>query len=213
MRNRKGQNMIRLGLSNIALTAGLAAALIACNTSDARAPQVSGTPTPEVAVAAPAQHEAPPPAEAPQAATPPEQAHPVDTAEQAPFVLTLRGPSSVPQVGDVQLEALISSPKGFNVPATLSIALPPGARLMSGQENEKLTTIPAGETRRIFKVTLTQKSETPIKVTIDARDPAGAMGAHAERLFPEPAEPVFTRPSRGVPPPPVARPLGHPPTR
>lgn len=203
MRNRKGYKMLRQGLSNIALTAGLAAALIACNTNDARAPQVSGTPAHELAAATPT----PAPVEAPQ---PSEH---VDTAEQAPFVLTLRGPSTMPKSGDLDLEALISSPKGYNVPATLSIALPAGARLTAGKENEKLTTIPAGETRRIFKVTLVDKTDEPIRVTIDARDPAGAMGAHAERLFPEPAEPVFTRPNRGVPPPPVARPLGHPPTR
>lgn len=199
MRNRKGQNMLRHGLSNMALTAGLAAALFACNTNDARAPQVSAAPTP--LAAAPTPVEANPPA------------HPVDSAEQAPFVLTLQGPSALPQSGDVEIVALISSTKGFNVPATLSIALPPGARLMAGQESEKLAAIPTGETRRIFKITLTQKTDTPIRVVIDARDPAGAMGAHAERLFPEPAEPVFTRPNRGVPPPPVARPLGHPPTR
>jgi hypothetical protein len=207
MRNRKGQNMLRHGLSNMALTAGLAAALIACNTNDARAPQVSAAPTPLAAAPAPVEA-APTPVEAPDHA-----AHPVDSAEQAPFVLTLQGPSALPQSGDVELVALIASPKGFNVPATLSIALPPGARLMAGQENEKLAAIPTGETRRIFKITLTQKTDTPIRVVIDARDPAGAMGAHAERLFPEPAEPVYTRPNRGVPPPPVARPLGHPPTR
>ena len=46
---------------------------------------------------------------------------------------------------------------------------------------------------------------TPIKVIVDMKDPNGAFGAHAERVYPEPKK-VKKPGSSRVPKPPVGRP-------
>jgi hypothetical protein len=198
-------------LSRLALSATAAAILVACNTNDARGPQVasapSDTPAPIAAAPAPSAEEtaATPPAKAEEAPKAPLEAS--EGEALGPFVLTLRGPDKVPDQGEIELQAKIDAHKEFKVPATITVELPKGAKLTSGKDKESLASIPAGETLRTFKVAIAGKLEAPIKVIVDARDPAGAMGAHAERAFPE-AKATYTRPSSKVPPPPVGRPGG-----
>ena len=131
-----------------------------------------------------------------------------------PFVLSVRGPDVLPDAGDIELTAKITAPREFKVPGTLSITLPAGARLASGNASEALASIPAGETQRTFKVTLSGKlgAGNQIRFVLDARDPGGSMGAHAVQLFPEvKATSTSTRTTPNAPPPPVGRPAGKAP--
>ncbi|MCC6648696.1 MAG: hypothetical protein IT374_24420 [Polyangiaceae bacterium] len=132
------------------------------------------------------------------------------TEAQPPFVLTLKGPDKVPDAGDFEVIAKIDARVALSTPATLVVTLPGGAKLVSGKDREALPSIAAGETLRTFKFSVT-KMDGPIKIALDMRDPAGARGAHAERIFPEtsPSMGITGAPAkttRAVPPPPVSRP-------
>ena len=175
----------------------VAAALAGCNTQ--QAPASPDKPAQDVA--------------AEQAAT--EKPTLTDPGETSvPFVLTVKGPDSIPESGELELVVRITAPHEFKVPGTLKIEVPTAAKLVSGNESESFATIPAGETRRTLKFTLGGKlgQGQQIKVVLDARAPTNAMGAHAEQKFPELA-PVVTRPSSRVPPPPVGRPVGIAPSK
>lgn len=201
--------MLRRKLSAAVIAAAAAALLVACGTKDAPPPQSAGDETKTGATA---------PADTPQATTPPPAATPGANVEHsvgetsAPFVLTLQGPPSLPDKGEIELTARLTAANEFKVPATISISLPKGVTLTAGKERESLTSIPAGDTLRSFKVSLSGKIDQPIKVVVDAKDPAGAMGAHAERAYPADLKPV-SRPGSNVPPPPVGRPTGVAPKR
>ncbi len=168
----------------------------------------------------------PAPAAAPQsAATPPVAATPAAQADppkkptpdemepsveaQPPFVLSLKGPDSVPDAGDFEITAKIEARVAIATPAMLVVTLPGGAKLVSGKDREALPRVDAGETSRTFKFSVS-KMDGPIKISLDMRDPSGARGAHAERLFPLTPPPGMAAPpaktGRAVPPPPVARP-------
>lgn len=213
-RGKETMMTLRHRTVSLGLAALAAAALAACNTNDARAPQVASAPTevapPAAANAAPADATNAP-ADKAQAPTAPLEAS--EGEALGPFVLSLSGPDKVPDQGEIELSAKIDAHREFKVPTTITIELPSAAKLTSGKDRESLASIPAGETTRTFKVAITGKLDKPIKVIVDARDPAGAMGAHAEKTFPE-AKTVYVKPSSNVPPPPVARPpVGRAPSR
>lgn len=191
-RSHKGKTMLRHDASTFALMTAVALALGACNANDGRAPAAQPDGQIQGASVAPSL---------------------VDPAEQAPFVLELTGPAVLPAAGDVEVRATLTSARGFNAPATLAVVLPKGATLASGLAHESFAAIPAGTTTRTFRVTMNGATGEPIRVSIDARSADGAMGAHAARQVPPEAEPAYKRPSRGVPPPPVSRPIGHAPAR
>ena len=177
----------------------VAAALAGCNTQSP-APQSSDKPAQDVA--------------AEQAAASEKQPSIVDPGETAvPFVMTVKGPDTLPDSGEIELVVRVTAQHEFKVPGTLKVELPTAAKLVSGSESESLATIPAGETRRTFKVAVNGKlgPGQQIKVVLDARAPSGAMGAHSEQLYPETPKP--TRPSSRVPPPPIARPVGIAPSK
>ncbi|MEP7124040.1 MAG: hypothetical protein ABJE95_24145 [Byssovorax sp.] len=196
--------------ATITIAAAAVVALVAgCSTS---APQATSE-DPKMAVQ-PDKAATPTPTEAPVAAPPPTQqaAAPRPALENsegetsAPFVLTLSGPAALPDTGEVEIVALITAHHEFKVPATLTIAVPKGAALSAGKASESMASIPGGDTKRSFKIKLTAKLDAPIRVILDAKDPAGSMGAHAERVFPEGLKPAAAKPASTVPPPPVGRP-------
>ena len=203
----KGTTMQRLKLSRMAIAIAAAALLAGCSTS---AP--TGSEDPKVATAAqPDKAAAPTDTAAPVVApTAPAAARPALEASEGeasvPFVLTLSGPATLPDTGAVEITANITAAHEFKVPATLGIALPKGATLGAGKASEALASIPGGDTIRVFKITLTGKLDQPIRIILDAKDPAGAAGAHAERTFPADFKPAPTKPASAVPPPPVGRP-------
>jgi hypothetical protein len=174
----------------------VAAALVGCNQSPA---QSSDKPAGEVA--------------AEQAASKPSI---VDPGEQSvPFVMTVKGPDALPESGEIELAVKITAQKEFRVPGTLKVLLPTSAKLVSGNETESLASIPAGETTRVYRVSLGGKLGVgqQIKVVLDARAPNAAYGAHSEQMYPEIQQPQATKPSSRVPPPPISRPIGMPPTK
>ena len=205
--------MQRHELSRLATTiaaAALAALLGGCSTSSPAAnedPKVAAQPDKAVVAA---------PTDTPVAAPPStEQAAPKPALEasegetRAPFVLTLSGPGTLPDNGEVEIVALISAPHEFKVPAMLTVAVPKNATLSAGKSSESMASIPGGDTKRAFKIKLTGKLDAPIRIILDAKDPAGSMGAHAERTFP--ADFKVAAPAKrasAVPPPPVGRPGG-----
>jgi hypothetical protein len=128
-------------------------------------------------------------------------------ASSAPFVVTLKGPTTPPQSGEVELTMVIDAAKPMKVPTNISVTLPSSAKLTSGQMKETLAELPGGKTTRTFKVSLSGKLTDPIRVIVDSKDPGGAFGARAERLYPETPEVQYNKPfSKSVPPPPVGRP-------
>jgi hypothetical protein len=205
----KGTRMQRHELSRIAITVAVAAFLAGCSTSAPQAasedPRVAAQPDKAVS---PTQTDTPvaaPPATE-QAAAPKPALESSEGEVSAPFVLTLSGPTTLPDSGEIEITARINAAREFKVPATLSVALPKGVTLSAGKDVESMASIPGGGTTRIFKVKLTSKLEQPIRIILDAKDPAGTAGAHAERTFPADLKPKATRPSSAVPPPPVGRP-------
>jgi hypothetical protein len=185
--------MHRHALTRIVVVAAAAVAIAGCNNNP---PQSSDKPAGDVAADAPKVTES-------------------SVGETSvPFVLTLKGPDTLPDTGDIELTANISAPHEFKVPGTLKIVLPTSAKLASGTDSEAFASIPAGDTTRTFRVTLGGKLGVgqQIKVVLDARAPSGVMGAHAEKLFPELTQQV-TRPSPNAPPPPVGRPIGIAPSK
>lgn len=167
-------------------------------------------PTPAVTpqAAAPAPTAAAPEAQAGAVKKPtPEEMEP-STEAQPPFVLSLKGPDTVPDAGEIELTAKIEARTAIATPAVLLVTLPGGAKLVSGKDREALPRVEAGETTRTFKFSVS-KMDGPIKIALDMRDPSGARGAHAERLFPTTAPAGMAAPAkttRAVPPPPVSRP-------
>lgn len=163
--------------------------------------------TPEVA----------PPSSAPAVAAhkpTPEEMEP-STEAQPPFVLTLKGPDTVPDAGEIEIVAKIEARVAIATPATLVVTLPGGAKLVGGKDREALPSVAAGETSRTFRFQVS-KMDGPIKIALDMKDAAGSRGAHAERLFPStpPAggikAPGAAPGKREVPPPPVSRPGAKP---
>lgn len=186
---QKGTEMHRHAFT-LVVVAAAAAALVGCNNNP---PQSSDKPAGQVAAEQP---------------SPSKLTDPGETS--APFVLSLKGPETPPDSGDIELSVTITAPREFKVPGTLKVLLPTGAKLISGSDSESLASIPAGETTRIFRVSLGGKLGVgqQIKVVLDARLPNNAAGAHAERLYPELVAPQATKPSSRVPPPPISRPIG-----
>jgi hypothetical protein len=208
--------MQRHELSRLATTiaaAALAALLAGCSTSSPAAnedPKVAAQPDKAV-VAAPTDTPVAAPPSTEQAAAPKPALENSEGETRAPFVLTLSGPGALPDTGEVEIVALISAPHEFKVPATLTVAVPKNATLSAGKSSEALASIPGGDTKRAFKIKLTGKLDQPIRIILDAKDPAGTMGAHAERTFPadfKPAAAAAAKPASAVPPPPVGRPGG-----
>lgn len=209
----KGTRMQRHELSKMAMTIAAAALLAGCSTNAPSAasedPKVAARP--DTAAVAPVQTGAPvaatPPSEPVAAAPKPAALENSEGEVNVPFVLTLSGPATLPDTGVVEITAKITAAREFKVPAVLSVAVPKGATLAAGKEAESMASIPGGETTRLFKIKLTGKLDQPIRIILDARDPAGTAGAHAERLFPADLKPrAATKPASAVPPPPVGRP-------
>jgi len=193
--------------------AALAALLAGCSTGAPQAtsedPRVAAQPDKAV-VATPTDAPVAAPPSTEQAAAPKPALENSEGETRAPFVLTLSGPATLPDSGEVEIVALITAPHEFKVPATLSVAVPKGATLSAGKSAESMASIPGGDTKRVFKVKLTSKLDQPIRIILDAKDPAGSMGAHAERAFPADLKPTAAKPASAVPPPPVGRPGGAP---
>jgi hypothetical protein len=211
--------MERLKLSRLATTltaAALAAMLAGCSTSSPQSasedPKVAAQPDKAVVAAAPTDAPvAASPATEPAAAPRPAALEASEGETRAPFVLTLSGPGALPDTGEVEIVALITAPHEFKVPATLSVAVPKNATLSAGKSSESMASIPGGDTKRAFKIKLTGKLDQPIRIILDAKDPASTMGAHAERTFPvdfKAAAAPAAKPASAVPPPPVGRPGG-----
>ena len=191
-------------LSKLALSAAIAVSLPACNSSDAPAPQVANSPVEDPPTPAAVPNE-------PQAPSEPQKAPPVlehsPLASGAPFVVTLKGPPEAPEKGEVELTMVIDAAKQMKVPTTIAVTVPKGATLKSGLAQETLSELPAGQTTRTFKVSISSRLSDPIRVVVDTKDPGGAFGARAERLYPAPAEIQYEKPYSGkVPPPPGGRP-------
>ncbi len=127
-----------------------------------------------------------------------------------PFILHVRGPKDLPEKGQFDLVADIQVNATLNVPATIAVQIPDGVNLVSGQQEETLSSLPAGQLQRTFKFEVVEKlqKEQPIKVIVDCKDPGGAFGAHAERAYPPAPRFKGKMPySDGrIPPPPVNRP-------
>lgn len=206
----KGTTMQRHDLSRMALAIAAAALLAGCSTNAPSAasedPKVASAAQPGKA-AVPA--EAIPPVVVAPPATAPAEAPALENAAfetTVPFILTLSGPATLPDTGAVEITAKITAAHELKVPATLSIALPKGASLAAGKDSEAMTSIPGGETTRVFKVKLASKLDQPIRIILDAKAPSGATGAHAERSFPADMKPAAAKPASAIPPPPVGRP-------
>ena len=205
----KGTTMQRNQLSRMAIAIAAAALLAGCSTSS---PTVASE---DPKVAAAAQPDKAPAADTAGAVAAPPAAPAKPALESSegeasvPFILTLSGPATVPDTGTVEITAKITAAHEFKVPATLSIAVPKGATLASGKASEAMASVPGGDTTRVFKITLSGKLDQPIRISLDAKDPAGTAGAHAERTFPASLKPAApTKPASAVPPPPVGRPGG-----
>ncbi len=187
--------------SMVLFAAALTAAATACNTNDGPAPH----PASAANESAPAETPATEPAKL--AAEDLEHSS-MAGAQEAPFVLRIETPDKPPEIGKVfRIEARIKSAHGLNAPTTITIALPPTATLKKGLEREELGTLASGDTTRVFEFETSEPltSATPIKVIVDSKDPGGAFGAHAERVYPEPQKAQKPGNSR-VPKPPVGRP-------
>jgi hypothetical protein len=140
--------------------------------------------------------EAPPPQLAPAAPQAEAPAAPELKAEeleqshldaQAPMVLTIDTPDNYAQPGEIEITAKITAPQKLNAPTAIIVTVPEGAELVSGQSREQLADLPAGVITRTFKFKLSKGLHTasPIEIAVDVRDPGGAFGAHAKRVFPK----------------------------
>ena len=183
--------MIR-NVTLLALSTALLGALVGCNHDDAPPPQLA-------------------PATAPAGDAGPALA--ADDLEHssfdvaAPFVLKLEHQGNVASPGEVVITAKIDAPHTLNAPASIQIALPGGAHLVSGQERETLAELPGGLTTRAFRVALDKglTGQTPIEISVQVKDAKGAFGAFAKRALPEAVTPTVVKASQ-APTPPVGRP-------
>jgi hypothetical protein len=127
--------------------------------------------------------------------------------EEPPMKLVLEPVDDAPESPVVTLRAHVDARGAFSVPVTLSIELPPGQRhaLLSPAESHRIDVTAAGRTTREFQVVRTAV-QAPVKVIMDARDPNGAYGVHAEAWHPSALAPAqdFVVPVR----PPSVRPPG-----
>lgn len=165
--------------SLLAVMAGLA--LAGCETSPAKseAPQAASK---TAAVSAAGDHRA------------------TDSHEEtAPLLLSLQAVAD--ENGVLELQAHLDAQASIAYPVELTVALPPGATLVSGDARQSVP-VAAGRTTRSFRVAH-GAALTPIKVVAHVVHPDKAWGIHAEKFYPEVA-----KPSAYVPPPapPMARP-------
>ncbi len=175
------------------LVAVLAAAIPACNSqSDAPPPQL-----------APATNSEPAPA-------PEKRDAMAESLEQSqldaavPFVLTIDVPEAERSGDILTVHAVIDAPRQLNAAASIQLVVPKGASIAEGDETETMAYLPAGRTSRVFKVKGNVAASDPVRVQVQVKDPQGAFGAYAERVFPEP--PAAAAKPRTVPKPPVSRP-------
>lgn len=103
---------------------------------------------------------------------------------RAPFVLSLTGPANA-EAAQVTLTATLRSQLANPAPVTLEIVLPAGVGLLAGQEREQVMVSPQQPvTTRQYVLSLPAPLREPIRVRARLQqDPA--MGAFAERIFPE----------------------------
>ncbi len=195
-----------------ALVAAAAAALLAgCNSGDATAPPT--TPAGEQAAAA---QPTPPADKAPEAkADPPPAPEAVEAsplAAGAPFEVTVKGPATPPDKGDLELSVVIDVAAELKVPTDIDVVVPKGATLTSGQTHETLASLAKGQLTRTYKLSVSGKLTEPVRILVEAKNPSGKSGVRAEKLYPEAAPTPYNKPySNGVPPPPVGRPGAAPP--
>jgi len=124
------------------------------------------------------------------APTPSPSAAPVRAPVVAPFIVTLEKPASA-EKRMVTLSLVIDSAAGFGGQTTLSVSLPDGVKLVEGKPREVLPSLAPGKTAREFKLSPASKlsSDKPARFVVEGQDPAGAFGARAERVYPDPAKP------------------------
>ena len=128
---------------------------------------------------------------------------------RVPFVVTLNAPNQVADNSTFNMDVQIQADNPMATPTMISLQLPPGAVLQSGNPQEQLSSLPSGLTTRSYQIHVQARPtpETPIRVIVDMRSPDGSFGSHAERTYPAAPAAQTTTPSN-VPPPPMARPGG-----
>lgn len=119
--------------------------------------------------------------------------------ESAPVVLKLE--STQLDRGRVSLLAHIDATSAFTIPVNLSVELPEGAKLVEGTQRETLQGLEAGRSTRAFVIELPEGVGS-VKVVLDGKQPEGAFGFHAEKMYPELPKRQFIRGAT----PPSARP-------
>lgn len=206
--------MKTIELSKI-VTVAPAAALISlllvagCSSSDAKAPPASPAPAEQAATPPAVETAAAPAPEAKAEARPAaEDLERSQLAAGAPFVVTLSGPGTPPESGQIDLTMVIDVPSPLKSPAQIAVILPKNTTLVSGAAQESLPELAAGKLTRTYKVKVEGKLVEPVRVVVESKDPAGKMGARSEQTYPERAATPYKRPySDGkVPPPPGGRP-------
>ena len=122
--------------------------------------------------------------------------------EDPPMKLVLEAVESAPDA-PITLRAHVDARGGFGAPVTVSIELPPGQRhaLLSPVQSHRFDVVAPGRTSREFQVARTA-GQVPIKVVMDARDPNGSYGVHAEAWYPSAPVKDFVLPAK----PPAVRP-------
>lgn len=155
----------------IALAPLLASLLFACKGGEQQATPVPSAKPAATPVASPASAAPVPPAPPPE----------------APFTVMLDAPDTAPAHGAVTLKANIDASKEFKASTTITVEVPPGAKLVSGKKSEVIDPLPSGRTTRSFTVSSAKQltNENPVKIVVEAHDPSGSFGARAERVFPQ----------------------------
>ena len=123
--------------------------------------------------------------------------------------LSMRASGSGTEI-DLTVEVLVLT--ASDIPATLMIELPAGAKLTKGRASEAISVAAVG--KKVYELHVSSPTpltdQAPIRVVLDGKDPQERSGFHAERRFPERAEvPSVARsgptPPGGRPPPPLKK--------
>ncbi|HEU4412750.1 MAG TPA: hypothetical protein VFS43_46330 [Polyangiaceae bacterium] len=119
---------------------------------------------------------------------------------RAPVVMTLRGGSGA-QPGPIVVTIDVREP--VQAPATLALSYP----LADGGVGRKSLAVSlTSGGAQTHTITLEAGARAPVRVTLDASDPARGSGLHAERTWPEAAPPAASPPPPRTPGPPGGRP-------
>jgi hypothetical protein len=119
---------------------------------------------------------------------------------RAPVVMNVRGGAGA-QPGPIVVTIEVREP--VPAPGTLALSYP----LAGGATGRKSLSVSlAEEGTQTHTVALEAGARGPVRITLDASDPARGSGLHAERTWPEASTPTPTPPSSRTPGPPGGRP-------